>query len=213
MECSNLVELCARSCRKYADRELFGTKRNGGWRWITYGQFGAMVDEVRAGLAACGVGRGDRVGCVADNRVEWAASAHATYGLGAQFVPMYEAQASMAINDELPNLLPNLAEVKPTLLFAVPRVFSRLYDAIQKQLSARPRVIQSLFRSGIAAATRKRVGLHLGLVERAQLSLADRLIFAKVRQRFGGRLKQAFSGSAALSVDVALRRRAGDRGL
>src|SRR5690606_32681547 len=50
------------------------------------------VEELRGGLAALGVGRGDRVGIVADNRVEWAAAAFATYGLGAVFVPMYQAQ-------------------------------------------------------------------------------------------------------------------------
>src|SRR5262245_49681029 len=91
-EFQNLVDLWSKSCKKYADRELFGTKKDGSWSWITYKQFEAMVDELRGGMAARGVGKGDKVGCVADNRVEWAVAAYATYGLGAQYVPMYEAQ-------------------------------------------------------------------------------------------------------------------------
>src|SRR5690606_15343564 len=63
-----------------------------GWRWISYAELGKLVDHARAGLAALGVGNGDRVGIVADNRVEWAVLAFATYGLGAVFVPMYQAQ-------------------------------------------------------------------------------------------------------------------------
>src|SRR5262245_23984040 len=40
---------------------------------------------------------------------------------------------SIAINDDIPNLLPNLAVVKPTILFAVPRIFNRIYDGVNKQ--------------------------------------------------------------------------------
>ncbi|MEQ1500617.1 MAG: long-chain fatty acid--CoA ligase [Myxococcota bacterium] len=343
-EFKNLVDLCARSCETYAARELFGTKTAAGWQWLTYGAFRAQVDELRAGLAALGVTAGDRVGCVADNRVEWAVAAYATYGLGAQFVPMYEAQkedewafilgdcgaklvfgskpavvqklrsvqkdlpslthvigfdlpesdpasfaairasgrakplaavqpgwddiagfiytsgttgkpkgvllshgnicsnvnaihacftfepedrslsflpwahsfgqtcelhgllsmgSSIAINDDIPNLLPNLAEVKPSILFAVPRIFNRVYDGLNKQISERSSTVRSLFAKGLSAATRRNAGQSIGLVDRVALALADRLIFTKARERLGGRLKYAISGSAALNPEVA----------
>ena len=51
-----------------------------------------MVDAFRGGLASLGVQRGDTVAIVSDNRVEWAVAAYACYGLGAAYVPMYEAQ-------------------------------------------------------------------------------------------------------------------------
>ena len=88
----DLVQLYRESCRDYADRPLFGTRMDGTWSWMTYRQFGALVDDVRAGLASLGVGRGDRVAIISDNRVEWAAGAYATYGLEAAYVPMYQAQ-------------------------------------------------------------------------------------------------------------------------
>ncbi|HSC88398.1 MAG TPA: AMP-binding protein, partial [Polyangiaceae bacterium] len=111
--------------------------------------------------------------------------------------------AAMAINDSKLNLIGNLAEVKPTILVAVPRVFNRIYDGVNKQMAQKPGAIQRLFRSGIASATKKKRGQHLTLGERAGLALADKLVFGKIRQKFGGRLRFTVSGSAALSTEVA----------
>jgi len=340
----SLVELCEQSCRSYADRQLFGIKEGSGWTWITYARLHELVDAFRGGLAGLGIGRGDKVAMIADNRVEWAVACYATYGLGASFVPMYQAQlakewhfiiedcaaktaigatnaiteqlrkmradiptlehviglelpasddhsyaalleagrarpvpagspksndvagliytsgttglpkgvilshgnicsnvnaihqiftfdpddrslaflpwahsfgqtcelhclvsmgCSMAINDDIKNLVPNLGEVKPTVLYAVPRVFNRLYEGVNAQIATRPGVIQRLFKHGIDTAKRKARGEPVGAVDQLVLTLADRLIFSTVRQRFGGRLKYAISGSAALSPDVA----------
>jgi len=339
-----LVELWERSTEEHAARELFGTKINGTWRWISYAQFKTEVDALRAALAKLGVKAGDRVAMIAGNRVEWAAAAYATFGLCATFVPMYEAQpledwqfilhdcdakvvfastsqvlekitsirsqlpalthvigldleesapnsykhqlelgraephavehpapehpacfiytsgttgqpkgvvlshwniasnviaslelfpirtsdrslaflpwahafgqtaelhvlfsigASLALNDEVPNLVANLAEVKPSILIAVPRIFNRIYDVVNKGLLDRPKPIQRLFHAGIAAATKKKRGESLTLTEGLALAAADKLIFSKVRARFGGRLRFSVSGSAALAREVA----------
>ena len=88
----NLVELYQWSCEQHADRPMLGTRTQGNWTWITYRQFRSTVEALRAGLASLGVSRGDRVAFIGDNSVEWAAAAYATYGLGAAFVPMYQAQ-------------------------------------------------------------------------------------------------------------------------
>jgi long-chain acyl-CoA synthetase len=340
----NLVDLCEKSCEKYRDRDLFGTKTEGRWKWLSYGEFGKLVDEFRAGLASLGVGAGDKVGIVANNRVEWAVAAYASYGLGAAFVPMYEAQksdewrfilddcgakvaigstneiyeklksikdkvpslqhvigieakesddhsyaallaagakspvkarhpdeadtagfiytsgttgnpkgvilshgnicsninavheifpfessdrslsflpwahsfgqtcelhamlsmgASLAINDAIENLVANLAEVQPTILFAVPRIFNRIYDGVNKQMADKPGFIQSLFKNAVKNRTAQGRGEDVGVWASLGISLADKLIFSKIRQKFGGRLKYAISGSAALSREVA----------
>src|SRR5215207_7624227 len=87
-----LVDLLERSLAHHADRPLFLTRQEGSWREMSYRAFGVLVDEVRGGLAALGVSAGDRVGIIANNRIEWAAIAYACYGLGAALVPMYESQ-------------------------------------------------------------------------------------------------------------------------
>ncbi len=89
---TDLIDMLERSVARYGSRKLFGTKQGGAWRWMTYAEFGAEVDAMRAGLASLGIGRDDAVAMVAGNRVEWAVCAYASYGLGARFVPMYESQ-------------------------------------------------------------------------------------------------------------------------
>jgi len=87
-----LVDIYLESTKAYGSRELFGEKKNGQWTWTTYSRFRQLVDDFRAGLVGLGVTTGDRVAVIADNRTEWAVGAYATYGIGAAYVPMYEAQ-------------------------------------------------------------------------------------------------------------------------
>jgi long-chain acyl-CoA synthetase len=88
----NLAGLAEASVSRFRDRPLFGERTAEGWRWITYGEWYAHVEQLRGALAQLGVGRGDRVAIVSRNSAAWAAAAYATFGLGATFVPMYEAQ-------------------------------------------------------------------------------------------------------------------------
>ncbi len=128
--------------------------------------------------------------------------AHA-FGQAAEFYMLPAMGCAVAINDEVPNLISNLPEVQPTILVAVPRIFNRIYDGVNQQMRDKPKPIQALFRAGIRAATRRSRGESLGLGESLALKAADALIFKKVRKKFGGKLKLAVSGSAALSKEVA----------
>lgn len=89
----NLVELVEESIGRNSERFLFGTPdARGNYTWVTYAEVGARIDSLRAGLYRLGVGPGDGVGVIANNRVEWAVAAFATFGLGARFIPMYEKE-------------------------------------------------------------------------------------------------------------------------
>ena len=110
---------------------------------------------------------------------------------------------ALGINDDVANLVDNLAEVQPTVLYAVPRIFNRIFDAVNAQIRERPGFVQALVSRGIAAAGRKTAGEAVGLLDRIAFALANKLVFGKVRGRFGGRLRYAVSGSAALSAEVA----------
>lgn len=90
---SNLVELFETAEKKYADNPLFGTKNDtGDYDWVTYKQVGERVNHFRAGLASLGVKKGDRIGIISRNRIEWLIAEIASYGVGAWFVPMYEKE-------------------------------------------------------------------------------------------------------------------------
>jgi long-chain acyl-CoA synthetase len=111
--------------------------------------------------------------------------------------------ASTAINDQLSELVRNLAEVKPTILVAVPRIFNKIHAGVLRQIAEKPAVVRALFSAGLRNAKKYRAHLSLRPLERVSLALADKLVFSKIRARFGGRLRYAVSGSAALSTDVA----------
>jgi long-chain acyl-CoA synthetase len=88
----NLIDLAASSLSRFADRPLFGERLDGAWRWRSYAEWQDGVDRLRAALAQLGVRPGDRVAIISRNSIAWATAAYASYGLGAAFVPMYEAQ-------------------------------------------------------------------------------------------------------------------------
>lgn len=97
MDYDTLVDMHLVTRQSFGDRPLFGTKQEGqnsgpAFDWVTYKDFGKEVDRCRAALSDLGIGKGDVVGIISCNRVEWAVCAYATYSLGAVFVPMYEEQ-------------------------------------------------------------------------------------------------------------------------
>jgi long-chain acyl-CoA synthetase len=343
-----LNDIFQHSVSAFADRPLFGTRQHGAWVWMTYAEFGRSVDAMRSALADLGVGAGDRVAIIANNRPEWAIAAYATYGLGAVFVAMYEAQAepewlyilrdsgakilfvpgqvtarrilthgaslpalekivvlegptepemvsypraldegrrralpvrptagsdvacfiytsgttgnpkgvrlthaniaynvsaiheffpvdasdrsvcflpwahvfgqtvelhglfslgaSLGLSESVDKLIDNIAEVKPTLLVSVPRIFNRIYDTLHQKVNSEGGWQKRLFFAGLDNAKQRKT-----FAARRQTSgvsdfkhlVFDRVVFSKVRERFGGRLKYAISGGAALSKEVA----------
>jgi long-chain acyl-CoA synthetase len=362
---SSLVDLLEASVRQYGARELFLEKRgekNGdgaahAWTSLSYAAFAALVDEIRAGLAQLGVGRGDRIGIISGNRSEWAVAAYAAYGRGAAVVPMYENQraedwafivkdagisvlfvaspdlarafkdlasglpsvrhivlfdgeaavsvpagpstareipeltwaalrqsgrshpvppvrvtgadlasflytsgttgepkgvvlshdnivsnvcalrsvmplesvhrtlsflpwahalghtvelhvlvasgAAAAIAESVTKVPANLLETRPTVLVAVPRVFNKIHVGVQGLIAKRSPPIRWLYRRGIELARKKTRGEALGWMDRRTLAWCERLIFSKIRARFGGNLRFAVCGAAALEREVA----------
>ncbi len=126
-----------------------------------------------------------------------------SFGNTVELHGMVSKGSQIALCEAIDKLLANLTEVQPTVLMSVPRIFNKLYDRVNAQIAEQPSLIQNLFKSGLRASKKQKKGEQLGLVEKATLAAADRLVFSKTRARFGGRLKYAFSGGSALSRDVA----------
>ena len=139
---------------------------------------------------------------LADRSLSFLPWAH-VFGQTAELHTLLSTGASMAICEGVDRILDNLAEVQPTLLFSVPRIFNKIYTSVQQQIAARPKAVQMLVHRALEVAAKERTGERLKVRELALLTLVDRLVFSKVRARFGGRLKYAFSGGAALSREVA----------
>jgi long-chain acyl-CoA synthetase len=100
------------------------------------------------------------------------------------------------------HLAADLLSVRPTILTAVPRVLEVIRSRVLTQVSRQPRWQQALFQRALELGLRRANGGHLNLAQSALDALLDRLVRAKVRARFGGRLKAAMSGGARLDPDV-----------
>ncbi|MGB9339875.1 MAG: long-chain fatty acid--CoA ligase [Polyangiales bacterium] len=113
---------------------------------------------------------------------------------------------SLGLAESVDKIIANLAEVKPTLFISVPRVFNRIYDGLHARMNEEGGLKKKLFEKALeTAAERKRLaaqGKSSAWLD-FKFKILDGLVFAKVRERFGGRLKYAFSGGAAISKEVA----------
>jgi long-chain acyl-CoA synthetase len=338
---TNLVSVLEASVEQYGERQLFGVLNNGAVEWTTFKGFSELVDQFRGGLASLGVKRGDAVAVIANNRLEWAVGQHACFGLGACYVPMYEAQLDkewsyilldsdavvcLAANANIERrvqalrkttLLPKLKHVvniegpasdrnsyagllahgksnpvpalhpdgeevasliytsgttgnpkgvilthknlsanvnsmlaivdinvddcglaflpwahvfggcvelnlaiatggctgicgdatklgeylpaiKPTILFAVPRVWNKIHAGVINLMATKPKPIQWMFNTALEAKNKQRKGEAISFSEKAAIAMAEKIIFPKIREKFGGRLRFAVSGAAAL---------------
>ncbi len=92
----NLVELVEKATDKFKNNNLFGTKnkKTGEYEWLSYKDFGYKIDNFRSGLASLGITKNDATAIISNNRVEWAVTAFATFGLGARYIPMYENETT-----------------------------------------------------------------------------------------------------------------------
>ena len=102
----------------------------------------------------------------------------------------------------------DIALVRPTVLTGVPRVYEKLQARILSKGSQRVRRPARRSSAGRSRRGSRRAravlrGREPGVLDRWQARLADRLVFGKVREALGGRLRYLVSGSAPLASDVA----------
>ncbi len=101
----------------------------------------------------------------------------------------------------------NLAEVRPTIVVTVPRLFEKVYARVLENALSGSGLKRRIFfwakRTGEACVSYALSGLPVPAALRVKRALADRLVFSKLRARTGGRIKCFLSGSAPLSAEVA----------
>jgi long-chain acyl-CoA synthetase len=112
-----------------------------------------------------------------------------------------------AVDGRIPKLVDNLATIRPTLMAAVPRIFEKVYNGIiEKARHGKPiekKIFDWAVGVGKQGSAMRQQGKLPPLWLEVQLRIADRLVFDKIRARFGGRVRYFISGSAPLSREIA----------
>ncbi|QIX27363.1 long-chain fatty acid--CoA ligase [Nocardioides sp. JQ2195] len=112
-----------------------------------------------------------------------------------------------AVDGRVDKIIDNLAVVKPTFMGAAPRIFEKAYSRIVTMQAAEGGAKEKLFKKAFAVGLEvdrlKREGKSVPFGLKLQHGLFDKLVFAKVRARFGGRVRFFISGAAALNREVA----------
>ncbi len=114
--------------------------------------------------------------------------------------------ATVALVADVGRVPEALATVKPTVLPAVPRVYEKIHanalGEIERAGGMRTRIGRWALGVGARTSRAGREGGHVSGVLARQQRIADRVVFSKVRERLGGRLRVGVSGAAPLSTDV-----------
>jgi long-chain acyl-CoA synthetase len=112
-----------------------------------------------------------------------------------------------AVDGRVEKIVDNLGVVKPTFMGAAPRIFEKAHGRIVTMQAAeggaKEKLFKKAFEVGIKVDRLQREGKSVPLPLRLQHGLFDRLVFSKVRDRFGGRVRFFISGSAALNQEIA----------
>ena len=98
---------------------------------------------------------------------------------------------SMGVGRGVPDLLEDLTLVRPTVLFAVPTLYKRIYDGVHNAMANSSDLKRKLMTRALGlgrknADHRNGIGSTLNMMERAQFYALDSIVLSKIRGRFGG---------------------------
>ncbi|KAI8889705.1 acetyl-CoA synthetase-like protein [Backusella circina FSU 941] len=113
----------------------------------------------------------------------------------AQGIHLFKGAALGYYQGDTAKLLDDIAELKPTVFCSVPRLFNRIYDKVLAGVRQKGGVAEKLFNMAFSAKKQQ-------LNKTVHHWLWDRLVFGKIREKLGGRLRFILSGSAPVSPDV-----------
>jgi long-chain acyl-CoA synthetase len=112
---------------------------------------------------------------------------------------------TVAYAESIDTVRDNLLEIRPTVVTTVPRLFERIYSRVKMQVESSPQARQKIFNWAIdtgqkymEAKKQRRTGIML----KSQHALAEKLVYSKLKERTGGRIRFFVSGGAALAREL-----------
>ena len=140
-----------------------------------------------------------------DSMLVFLPSAHIAQRIVLELVPL-RMGTPVWFSESLARLPTELKTIRPTIFLAPPRVWERMYASIQTEIKKKSTFARKVFYGavglGAQAAQYRAAGKPLPLWMSRALKIANRVVFSKVRERLGGRLRIAASGAAPLGRDL-----------
>jgi long-chain acyl-CoA synthetase len=119
---------------------------------------------------------------------------------------MFHVGVSIAYVESINTILENIGEIKPTIVVSVPRIYEKIYAAVLEKALAGGALKKSIFLWARGVGDRWAAEMQGGRAPKGflafQYQIADKLVFSKLRERVGGRLRYFVSGGAPLAPEI-----------
>jgi long-chain acyl-CoA synthetase len=120
---------------------------------------------------------------------------------------MLHRGVTIAYAESVEKVPENMQEVRPSIMCSVPRLYEKMYARVNEKVASDPPLRQKVFRWAIGvgreAFAHTVARTEPGALLKMKLSLADKLVFSKIKERTGGRLQLFISGGAPLAREIA----------
>lgn len=138
---------------------------------------------------------------------------HVFERMAGHFMPLM-AGTTIAYAESIDTIQDNLQEVKPTIMTSVPRLFEKVYAKVVDQIESGSPMKRKIFNWAIDVG-KERYDYYLNtpvheLVLKPmpkklqnQMARADRLVYQKIKERLGGRMRGMVVGGGSLNPDIA----------
>ncbi len=141
-----------------------------------------------------------------DVTIAFLPSAHIAQRVVVQLVPVRQG-SEVWFSEGVSKLPAEIRTIRPTFFLAPPRVWERVYSTISTEIRKRPAALRKLFYLGLGAGAKanalRLAGQPVPAWLRTSLRFFDRVVFRKIRERLGGRIRIACSGAAPLGKELA----------
>ena len=131
---------------------------------------------------------------------------HVFERLGGHYVPLFSG-AKIAYAESTFTVAQNMKEVAPTVMLSVPRLYETMHERILRAVQEGSSVKQKIFHWGVSVGSAVSSAIQQGrkpsAILQLQQGIADKLVFAKLKEATGGRLRFFVSGGAALPQSIA----------
>lgn len=128
-----------------------------------------------------------------------------SYGQTAELYSIIYLGGSIGFMEDITTLASDMAQVKPTWLIAVPRVFNKIYDGLWSKMNETGGLPKKLFVMGVESAKKRRELAEKGktdFITNLKFRIADRIVLQKIRNKLGGRLMGSTTASAMMNREI-----------